>query len=189
VAVAGVAVVAPAAAAGHQGHGDTMSIVRFFRHLFTTRWHLNNLFPDPELARIAGAVSASELHHRGQIVVALEAAHPLESLLDGITPRQRAELSFRHLNVWDTTENTGVMLYMCLADHDFEIVADRGIHAVVGQAGWEEICQETETLLRQNVSADALIFAIERIGALMQAHFPRTSPAIADELPNRPVIL
>ncbi len=186
---AGPVAAAWAAAAAHRGHGDDMGMMRFLDHLFTTRWHLRRAFPGTDLARITDAVARAEQIHRGQIVVAIEAALPLEFQLDGITPKQRAIITFRHLNVWDTAENNGVLIYLCLADRDVEIVADRGIHNSVGTAAWEDICRDMESLLKQKVSADAVIPAIDRIGALLAVHFPRTTSPQANELPDPPVIL
>ena len=62
----------------------------------------------------------------------------VEGALDGIPlfrdqpPRERALEMFAHLRVWDTEHNNGVLIYLLLADRDVEIVADRGIHAKVG---------------------------------------------------------
>jgi flagellar motor switch protein FliG len=38
---------------------------------------------------------------------------------------------FSHLRVWDTAHNNGVLVYLLLADRDVEIVADRGIQALL----------------------------------------------------------
>ena len=52
---------------------------------------------------------------------------------------------FSQLRIWDTADNNGVLIYLLLADRDVEIVADRGIDAKVGAAGWEEICKAMES--------------------------------------------
>ena len=51
--------------------------------------------------------------------------------------------------IWDTTHNNGMLIYLLLADHDVEIVADRGIHAKVGASAWKNICAAMETEFRQ----------------------------------------
>ena len=53
-------------------------------------------------------------------------SHP-RALLRGVTPRERAIALFGELRVWDTEHNTGVLIYLLLADRDVEIVADRGV--------------------------------------------------------------
>ena len=53
-------------------------------------------------------------------------------------------LVFGHLGVWDTAGNNGVLIYVLMADHDVEIVADRAIAARVPQADWDAICRDME---------------------------------------------
>ena len=38
---------------------------------------------------------------------------------------------FGKLRVWDTAHNNGVLIYLLLAEHAIEIVADRGLNAHV----------------------------------------------------------
>jgi uncharacterized membrane protein len=135
-------------------------------------------------------VHVAEQRSTGQIVVAMEAALSLEHLLDGITPQQRARQVFQELRVWDTADNNGILLFLLLADHDFEIVADRGIHDHVGTAAWEAICQQLETKLRENVHADALIPAINQLGDLLATHYALGAGASrANELPDSAILL
>ena len=65
----------------------------------------------------------------------------MEGALDGAPlfrdqpARERALDIFSQLRIWDTAHNNGVLIYLLLADRDFEIVADRGIDAKVGARG------------------------------------------------------
>ena len=77
---------------------------------------------------------------RARCASRVEAALPLARVWQGATPRERALEVFGLLRVWDTERNDGVLVYLLLADRDVEIVADRGIHARVGEAAWEAIC-------------------------------------------------
>ncbi len=71
----------------------------------------------------------------------------MEGALDGRplfrdqSARGRAIDVFSQLRVWDTEKNSGILIYLLLADRDVEIVADRGIDAKVEQAEWEAICR------------------------------------------------
>jgi len=47
---------------------------------------------------------------------------------------------FAQLRVWDTNRNTGVLLYVLLADWAIEIIADRAVAAHVDQAEWDAVC-------------------------------------------------
>ena len=93
------------------------------------------------LARIEQAIKAGEATHSGQVRFVVEGALDGAPLFRNQPARERALDIFSQLRIWDTAHNNGVLIYLLLADHDFEIVADRGIDARVGHAGWEKICR------------------------------------------------
>ena len=117
-----------------------MSIRRIGRHLLEHRWRLRRIFPPKALARIEQAIKAGEATHSGQVRFVVEGALDGAPLFRNQPARERALDIFSQLRIWDTAHNNGVLIYLLLADHDFEIVADRGIDARVGHAGWEKIC-------------------------------------------------
>ena len=121
-----------------------MNLLRIFKHLLTPDWLARRAFPAAALKRIEAVIGQSEAAHRGEIRFALEGALPLLPLMKGATARTRAVQVFSDLRVWDTEENTGVLLYLQLIDRDFEILADRGINARVRPSEWEAICQRME---------------------------------------------
>ena len=55
---------------------------------------------------------------------------------------------FRDYRVWDTEENCGVLMYVNLADHQVEIVADRGVGRVVAAKEWQAVCRTMTQGLR-----------------------------------------
>ena len=118
-----------------------MGIKRIGRHLVEHRWRLRRIFPAATLARIEQAIKAGEATHSGQVRFVVEGALDGAPLFRNQPARERALDVFSQLRIWDTVHNNGVLIYLLLADHDFEIVADRGIDARVGHAGWEKICQ------------------------------------------------
>jgi uncharacterized membrane protein len=122
-----------------------MDLGRLARHLSTFRYRLARAFDSTTRHAIEQAVVASETAHRGEIRFAVEARLDLASLLAGETARQRALDAFAALGVWDTEENSGVLVYVLLADRRVEIVADRGYGARVTEEQWRAICAEMET--------------------------------------------
>jgi uncharacterized membrane protein len=166
-----------------------MKAQRFFRHLATDHGSARRAFPEAALSRIEGAIADGERRHRGQVRVAVEASLPLTRVLKGVAPRARALEVFGALNVWDTEENCGVLVYLLLADRDVEIVADRGIHARVGDDAWAAICREMEAAFRKGRFDDGVVAGIAKINALLAVHFPRTGGAGKNELPDRPILL
>src|SRR6185312_11212899 len=125
-----------------------MSMKRITRHLLQHHWRAKQVFTPNVLARIEQAIRQSEATHAGQVRFVVEGALDGAALFRNQPARERALDVFSHLRIWDTVHNNGVLIYLLLADHDFEIVADRGIDGKVGHAGWEKICVEMETQFR-----------------------------------------
>jgi len=90
--------------------------------------------------------------------------------------------------VWDTEENSGVLIYVQLIDRRIEIVADRGISAKVDQAKWDTICAAMQSAFFAGQYQEGALEAIQAITALLEQHFPGDGDN-PDELPNRPVRL
>ena len=103
-------------------------------------------------------------------------------------PRTRALELFGLYKIWDTEENTGILIYINLADHKVEIVTDRGIHDKIPSAKWQTICTEMTRQFREKRFHDGIIAALKEINGILQIHFPRQSDRI-NALPDSPVIL
>src|SRR5439155_17490452 len=91
------------------------------------------------LQRAQQRVAASETGHSGEIRVCVEAGLPWSYLRRHATPRERAVAMFGKLRVWDTEHNNGVLIYLLLAEHAIEIVADRGLSRHVAAAQWRTV--------------------------------------------------
>lgn len=165
-----------------------MTVKRILTHLLAPDWLVYRAFSRAALKRIESAVKQSEASHRGELRVAIEAGFDLLPLLRGVTPRHRALEVFSRLRVWDTEENSGVLVYLQLVDRDIEIVCDRGIDAKVGSERWGAICRRMEQAFRARRFEEGVLEGIGEITALLAKHFParRDNP---DELPDKPVVL
>jgi uncharacterized membrane protein len=161
---------------------------RFWRHAITDDAEVKRAFPAAAMDSVERAIVAGEGTHRGQVCVAIEAALPVGRVLRDLSPRERALEVFGLMRVWDTEENIGVLVYLLLADHDVEIVADRGIHRHVGDAGWEAICQRMERAFRERRYVEGLEGGVRDVSALLATHFPGGADD-RNELPDRPVVL
>ena len=162
-------------------------VSRFFRHLLSGPWRVRRLFSDAAMRNIETEIQHNETSHTGEIRFAVEAAlHPLE-LMAGKTPRERAIELFAAMNVWDTEANNGVLIFLLLADHRIEVVADRGLTGKVGAEQWRGVCQQMEERLRAGEAEAAVIAGVEAVSGLLALHFPQDgSMRDEDELPNRP---
>lgn len=161
---------------------------RLLRHLFPPS--SRRLFPEDSLRRIADAVKAGEARHRGEVCFAVEAGLPARAVLRGMQARDRAHQVFGQLRVWDTEVNNGVLLYLLLADHRIEIVADRGLKGLVSDEQWRGVCQLMEERLKAGDAEDAVIAGVTAASDLLAAHFPRVPGDVDEnELPDRPYLL
>ena len=162
--------------------------MRQLKHLFAPS--ARTLFPEACLKEITAAIAAAERSHRGEICFAVEASPPARAVLSGVDSATRARQAFGELGVWDTELNSGVLVYLLLADHHIEIVADRGYRGLVTDAQWREACDTIAAGLREGQPKAGVLRAVELISAQMQRHFPqREGEHDADELPNRPHFL
>jgi uncharacterized membrane protein len=163
-------------------------LARLWRHLMTDRGNLARALPSADLARAEQAIAEGERRHSGQVCLVLEASLPLARVWSGVTPRERALEVFGLLRVWDTEHNDGVLVYLLLADHDVEIVADRGIHRRVGDEGWQAICRRMERSFREGRYAEGLEDGVRAVNALLAEHSPRTA-GDSNELSDKPIVL
>lgn len=166
----------------------TGSIKRFFLHLFSGPWLVRRHFSASAMSSIEKAIEQSERSHSGQICFVVEAGlHPYH-VLTGLSPRTRALEVFSGMRVWDTEQNNGVLIYLLMADHDVEIVADRGINQRVQAGIWEQICHDMEQQFAGDRFEAGVLYGVERISQLLLQHFPPIQNN-ENELPNQPILI
>lgn len=165
-----------------------MNAKRLLKHLVTTQRQMEAAFSATTLHDIEAAIQASEAEHSGELRFAVETSLDPVALLRGESPRTRAIALFSNLRIWDTEHNCGLLIYVLLADRAVEIVADRGIHAKVGEAEWARICHQMEEAFRQKDFRGGAVVGIKSVTQHLKAHFPAR---IGDhnELSDRPVVL
>jgi uncharacterized membrane protein len=162
--------------------------MRLLRHLFARS--ARHLFPEDSLQRIADAIAAGELRHRGEILFAVESELSPGMVLRGVQARACAEAAFARLRAWDTEANNGVLIYLLLADHRIEIVADRGLNGLVSAEQWRGVCQLMEERMHAGEPEQAVVRGIQAVSDLLAEHFPQIDGTPdRDELPNLPLIL
>ncbi|MFT4242546.1 MAG: TPM domain-containing protein [Acidovorax sp.] len=162
--------------------------LRMLRH----RWAAWQRPPIPAdmLQRLAERVAASERQHTGQVRICVEGGLPASYLWRGATARERALTLFGKLRVWDTQANNGMLIYLLLAEHAIEIVADRGLAQAVPSGTWETILGQISGKFRQLQYEEGLMQAIDAITQQLATHFPRAIDARADnELPDNPLVI
>ena len=166
----------------------TQRIARVWRHLNSGAGEARRAFPEATLDAIAEAIDAGERSHRGEVRLIVEKSLPFEAAWDGVTNRQRALALFADYGVWDTEDNCGVLIYVNLAEHKIDIVADRGIDRKIGAAAWQAVCAGMSDGFRQGRFHDASLAAVAQVNALLRQHFPANGER-PNELPDQPIML
>jgi uncharacterized membrane protein len=160
---------------------------RILRHRWLDESDVRRALGREAMDRIQARIAASERRHSGEIRVCVEAGLPLSYLWRGASARERAVTMFGKLRVWDTEANNGVLIYLLLAEHAIEIVADRGAARHVGADPWHHILQGMREHFRAGRFEQGLLQAVEAVDALLAAHFPLADAAPnPNELPDRP---
>lgn len=163
---------------------------RIWRHQWMDEADVRHVLPDAAMERLAARVGASERRHSGEIRICVEAGLPWSYLRRNASARERAVTLFGKLRVWDTEHNNGVLIYLLLAEHAIEIVADRGIDARVDDAEWAAMAQRMGAAFHEGRFEDGLTQALEEMSALLVAHFPLAdNQPDTNELPDEPVVL
>lgn len=139
--------------------------------------------------RLAQQVAASEARHTGQIRIYAESALPLSYLRRGASSRERAITLFGKLRVWDTEHNNGVLVYLLLAEHAIEIVADRGLNRQVSAQAWRSVADRMGQALAGGHWEQGLALAVDEATALLVAHCPAPpGGGRHNELPDTPIV-
>lgn len=167
-------------------------LVRILKHRWLDNSDTLRAVPDDMAERLARRVAASEGRHSGEVRLCVEAALPTSYLwrLNANMPlstvvRERALTWFGRLRIWDTEHNNGVLIYLLLAEHAIEFVADRALARRVTPAEWQAIVDRLGARLHEGAFEDGLTQALEEVSALLVTHFPAEAGAVRpNELPD-----
>lgn len=162
---------------------------RWIRHAWSDVSDARKAVGEAALTRLQERVRASEMHHLGEIRICVEAGLSSADLWAGVTARQRALSVFAELGVWDTALNNGVLIYVLVADHAVEIVADRGLDALVAPEQWQTLVRSITAQFAQRHFEDGLNEGIDTLDDLLSRYFPRPEGEVnPNELPDAPLV-
>ncbi len=83
-----------------------------------------------------------------------------------------------------TTGRTGILIYLSLAEHRAEIIADEAIASKVAPEVWGDAMHALLGPIREGRTADGMVAAIAKVGAVLAEHLPRAADD-ENELPDR----
>ena len=146
------------------------------------RW-AQRLFTRADLEAIASVVNAVEERTAAEIRVHLERRVPRGRREPAGDALPRARDVFVALKMHETKLRGGVLIYLAAEDRKLAIVGDEGIHARVDAGYWDAIRDRMVERLRHGAARDAVLQAVEDVGAVLAREFPRR-PDDIDELPD-----
>jgi len=119
--------------------------------------------------RIVNAIRDAEAKTSGEIRVFVQ-----RGKLD-IDPLPVAQKEFHRLGMDKTRERNAVLIFVAPRARKFAVIGDQAIHKKCGEAFWQSLVDEMREHFRGEKLTEALIHGIREIGAVLAAHFPRTS--------------
>jgi uncharacterized membrane protein len=158
-------------------------IQRFIRHLWCVYWQAPRIFTRRTRAVLADAITRAEIGHTGEIYLVIEASLTPWQLWCGLSAHERAIEIFSRQRVWDTEHNSGLLIYLLLADRAVEIVADRGLCKKEIHRAWPDLLNALRLALAAGKFETGCLGAIDTAGQLMRQYFPAVGPG-RNELPD-----
>ncbi len=149
---------------------DRKSVARLWRQLcfipiLHTQW-----LTDEVKDNLANMVTVAEMGHCGEVFLIIENHLPIATAYHQGC-RERAIDLFSEYRVWDTEENTGVLVYVNVCEHDLEIVADRGINQQVSPSVWHAMCDKAIVGLSKGKIVESLSALLDEIGQLLRQYY------------------
>jgi uncharacterized membrane protein len=126
--------------------------------------------------KILAAIAAAEKKTSGEICVYVSSKKREDAL-------EAAQKRFLKLGLTKTRHRNAVLIYFAPLTHKFAVVGDAAIHAKCGEAFWQRITGEMAGFLKREEFTQAIIHAVEKVGAVLVEHFP-AGPDDINELPD-----
>ncbi|TGK64830.1 hypothetical protein EHQ27_02935 [Leptospira wolffii] len=148
---------------------------------------LGRYFSKVDREDLGRAVKKSESFHRGELRICIQSRLSVMDVLLNVTSEKKAIEMFSFLRVWDTEENSGILIYLLLSEKKIHILADRGIYKKIGQNRLDSIASKIGEGFRSGKPKEALLLGISELTVDLSRHFPagKHNP---NELPDEPYI-
>lgn len=115
---------------------------------------------------LVAAIREAEKKTTGQIRVLISHS----SVADPVAAAQK---EFARLNMAESPERNGVLIFVNPRNRKFAVIGDAGVHAKCGDVFWQELAQAMTDYFRRSEFAEGLAHGIRKAGELLAEHFPR----------------
>jgi len=116
---------------------------------------------------LLAAIQSAELNTSGEIRLHID-----RELNENMTVYERAQEVFIQLNMHQTAQRNGVLIYMAIQAKQFAIIGDAGIHEVVGNEFWDSIKTQLSMSFKKGNFTEGLVNAIQQTGEKLKQFFP-----------------
>jgi uncharacterized membrane protein len=128
---------------------------------------------------VVATIAASEKRSSGEIRVYVE------SHCEMVNPIDRCAAIFEQLEMHQTKERNGVLLYLALKDRQFAIVGDNGINQKVGgNEYWESIASKLKQYFKEGKIKEGICYCVAEIGQSLSTYYPEDGSDNINELPD-----
>src|SRR5438874_13751275 len=95
----------------------------------------------------------------------------------------RAQRKFLQLGMQKTRDRNAVLIFVAPRARKYAVVGDVGVHEKCGREFWQKVVAAMRTHFQKEEFDRAISYAINEVGKVLAAHFPRTADTI-NELPD-----
>lgn len=118
-----------------------------------------------EEQEIVAAIGVAEKNTSGEIRIHIEKETSIAAI-------DRAMEVFRSLNMENTQERNGVIIYVAVKSHQFAIYGDQGINEKVADDFWNSTKEIMQDHFKNGNFKQGLIDGILKAGEQLKTHFP-----------------
>jgi uncharacterized membrane protein len=126
---------------------------------------IEDFLTKPEEQEIVESIGKAEKNTSGEIRVHIEKETSVAAI-------DRAMDVFRNLNMEDTLERNGVIIYVAVKSKQFAIYGDKGINEKVGADFWNSTKEAMQNHFKNGNFKQGLIDGILKAGEQLKTHFP-----------------
>ncbi len=127
--------------------------------------------------KIVAAIQDAEKKTSGEIRV-----HLIKKVTSSIY--EEAVQVFEKLGMTRTEARNGILICLCIKDHEFAVIGDSGIHQKVPSSFWDQVRDKMQNHFQKKEFVEGLIQGIHECGEQLAQHFPYSSED-KNELPNQ----
>ncbi len=129
-----------------------------------------NFFSDDDFLRISNEIKKIEAKTSGEVRVSMKEKRTFSEKKKSL--KELAETEFVKLNMHNTRDKTGILIFVLFEERQFYILADDGINQKVEPNTWDDIRDEMQENFRNGKFLEGIKSGLQKIGSILEKHFP-----------------